>query len=219
MSLKPPFSWKSFKSFPAVGILRGFETNLVKEIGEVCFDAGLTSLEVTLNTKDVFEQIQLLRELAPDTVNIGAGTVISIEGLECALDAGANFIVSPVVDEKVIQACVDWEVPIFPGAYTPTEVLQAWNAGAKVIKLFPSNNGGPEYLKSVRAPLDHIPLMAVGSVNLHNLQDYIDAGVCAVGVGSPLFEKSRMESKDWCWLRKQIRSFKERMFGMNPIVY
>ena len=215
MTVRTTFSWDSFWSFPTVGILRGFDTDLVSEIGDQCFCAGLKCLEVTLNTKDALAQIRRLRSIAPADVNIGAGTVLTLEDLDNALEAGAGFIVSPVTDETFIQRCVELKVPVFPGAYTPTEVLRAWNAGASVVKLFPSNNGGPEYLKSVKAPLDKVPLMAVGSVNLDNLDAYLDAGACSVGLGSPLFEKKRMEAKDWAWLQAQIVAFR-KAFASRP---
>lgn len=213
MTTSTPFSWDAFWSFPAVGILRGFDTELVSEIGAQCFEVGLKCLEVTLNTEDALTQIRNLRRIAPSEINIGAGTVLTTEDLDKALDAGAGFIVSPVVDEAFIRRCVELNVPVFPGAYTPTEVLKAWKAGASVVKLFPANNGGPEYLKSVKAPLDKVPLMAVGSVNLDNLQAYLDAGACSVGLGSPLFAKKRMEDKDWPWLKAQIRAFEDVLAG------
>lgn len=209
MSDTPTFSWESFWSFPAVGILRGFETERVSEIGEQCFEAGLKCLEVTLNTKDAIEQIELLGKIAPQSVNVGAGTVLTLADLDKALKAGASFIVSPITDEVLIRRCVELDVPIFPGAYTPTEIQRAWQAGAKVVKLFPANHGGPRYLKSVKAPLDHIPLMAVGSVNLENLEEYIEAGACSIGLGSPLFDAKRMEQKEWLWLKEQIHAFRD----------
>jgi 2-dehydro-3-deoxyphosphogluconate aldolase / (4S)-4-hydroxy-2-oxoglutarate aldolase len=209
MSHKFAFSWDSFWLFPAVGILRGFETELVCQIGEQCFEAGLTCLEVTLNTRDGLKQIELLREMAPPSVNIGAGTVLTIADLDKALDAGAGFIVSPIVDEGLIRRCVERDVPIFPGAYTPTEIHRAWQAGAKVIKLFPSHHGGSRYLKAIKGPLDQIPLMAVGSVNLENIEEYLEAGACSVGLGSPLFDAKRMERKEWSWLKTQIHAFRD----------
>ncbi len=202
-----PFNWDSFRSFPAVGILRGFPTELVKEIGQQCFEAGLTNLEVTLNTEDALQQIRSLRDIAPANVNIGAGTVIDETGLNAAIDAGANFIVSPVTDEDLIQKCTKLGVPIMPGAYTPSEVLRAWKSGAKIIKLFPANIGGPDYAKSILAPLDQIELLAVGNVNLENLEAYLRAGISGIGLGTPLFDKKRMENRDWKWLRDQIAAF------------
>ena len=201
------FSWDSFWEFPAVGILRGFETDLVGEIGHTCFEAGLKNLEVTLNTDDALNQIRLLRKWAPDGVNVGAGTVLTPEDLHEALEAGAGFIVSPITDEVFIRECAALKIPVFPGAFTPSEVFHAWKAGASVVKLFPANNGGPSYLKSIRAPLNDIPLMAVGSVNLDNLGAYLEAGACSVGLGSPLFEAQRMLAKDWDWLTGQIHAF------------
>lgn len=204
-----PFQWESFRSFPVIGILRGFETEFVKEIGINCFESGLKNIEVTLNTQDALEQIRALREICPPDANVGAGTVIDEQGLKNALEAGASFIVSPVTDENLIRKCCSFGIPIMPGAYTPTEVFQAWRAGAPIVKLFPANIGGPEYVKTLLAPLNQIELMAVGAVNLDNVNAYLKAGVRGVGLGTPLFDKQRMEARDWLWLNQQIVSFRQ----------
>lgn len=201
------FDWDLFWEFPAIGILRGFETDLVSEIGNECFEAGLKNIEVTLNTDNAFSQIKNLADLSNKRANVGAGTVLDRRGLDLALEAGASFIVSPVVDIELIQYCSENDVPIFPGAYTPTEVWKAWDAGAPVVKLFPANLGGPEYLKAIKGPLDDVKILAVGSVTLENVSDYLRAGACGVGLGSPLFDQSRTLAKDWSWLRNQIHEF------------
>lgn len=201
------FDWDIFWKFPVVGIMRGFETELALEIAEQSFAAGLTSLEVTLNTPNAFNQIRRIRNAAPEGVHVGAGTVISLDGLHRAIDAGAQFIVCPTVNVEIIQSCVKQNIPVFPGALTPTEVVTAFDAGASVIKLFPVGIGGPKYLKSVRGPLDHIPLLAVDGVNLDNLQSYIDAGAAGIGLGGQFYQLERMLARDWDWLKHQISSF------------
>jgi len=201
------FNWNSFHEFPVVGILRGFTTRQVERIGKTCFEAGLTNLEVTLNTKDASEQISLLREIAPANVNIGAGTVLDEAGLQTALAAGANFIVSPITHTGLIRSCVEQNIPIMPGAYTPSEVHLAWQTGAPLVKLFPANLGGPQYLKSVLAPLDQVELIAVGGVNLSNFSSYLKSGAAGVGIGSPFFNRKKIESEDWEWLQEQVKAF------------
>jgi 2-dehydro-3-deoxyphosphogluconate aldolase/(4S)-4-hydroxy-2-oxoglutarate aldolase len=211
----PAFSWKSFTRFPAIGILRGFPTELVESIATCCFEAGLLNLEVTLNTPDALKQIEILKRLAPKDVNIGAGTVLSPRALLDARNAGASFIVSPIVDESVIALSSRCSLPCFPGAFSPTEVWKAWKAGAPCVKWFPANLAGPSGLASVRAPLDQVPLIAVGSVNLANLEAYLKAGACGIGLGSPLFDEARMRAKDWNWLRTQIHAF-QAFFDQAP---
>ncbi|MCG8526133.1 MAG: bifunctional 4-hydroxy-2-oxoglutarate aldolase/2-dehydro-3-deoxy-phosphogluconate aldolase [Opitutales bacterium] len=203
------FDWDLFWEFPAIGILRGFETDLVSEIGNECFEAGLKNIEVTLNTDNAFSQIKNLADLSNKRANVGAGTVLDRRGLDLALEAGASFIVSPVVDIELIHYCSENGVPIFPGAYTPTEVWKAWDTGAPVVKLFPANVGGPDYLKAIKGPLDDVKILAVGSVTLQKTSDCLASGACGVGLGSPLFDQSRMLAKDWSWLRKQIHEFSQ----------
>jgi 2-dehydro-3-deoxyphosphogluconate aldolase/(4S)-4-hydroxy-2-oxoglutarate aldolase len=119
-------------------------------------------------------------------VSVGAGTVIGMADVRDALAAGAAFLVAPVVDTEVIRASAGHGTPFYPGAQTPTEVLTAWQAGAAAVKLFPAGTGGPGHLRQLRAPLPQIPLVAVGGVGIDEARDYLDAGACAVGIGSPL---------------------------------
>lgn len=209
------FSWDDFWKLPIVGILRGFEPDLGIEIAARSFAAGLVNIEVTLNSPDVFGQIRAIRDAAPEGVNVGAGSVVSVEGLEKSLEAGAEYIVAPVVQEDVITRCVDLGVPIFPGAFTPTEVVKAWDLGVKVVKLFPLGAAGSTYLKSVRGPLNHIPMMAVDGVDLENFEGYLKAGACGVGMGSKLFPKDKIEAKDWEWLKDHIGAFRDIYEGFQ----
>jgi 2-dehydro-3-deoxyphosphogluconate aldolase/(4S)-4-hydroxy-2-oxoglutarate aldolase len=115
---------------------------------------------------------------------VGAGTVLDVEGASAAVDAGATFLVMPVTDVEVIRWAAEREVPVFPGALSPTEVLAAWRAGASAIKLFPASVGGPALLRELRGPFPDIPLMPTGGVTADNARALIDAGAVAVGVGS-----------------------------------
>jgi 2-dehydro-3-deoxyphosphogluconate aldolase / (4S)-4-hydroxy-2-oxoglutarate aldolase len=206
---KQRFDWGHFLDFPVIGILRGFDTALAVDIAEKCFDAGLRYLEVTLNTPSALEQIRSIRVRTPEHARIGAGTVLDEAGVNAATEAGASFLVTPVVNPVLIRSCQERGIPVFPGAYTATEVWTAWNTGATAVKLFPCDLGGPPYLRSLRAPLEQIPLIAVGGVNLDNLRAYLDAGAVGVGLGSPLFHPERMRKREWGWLREQIAAFQE----------
>jgi len=202
------FSWKLFDELPVIGILRGFQTELVMEIAAAASQGGLTNLEVTMNSPGVVEQIKALADQMSGKMNIGAGTVTTTEGMESALDAGASFIVSPIVVPEIITTCHERGIPVFPGAMTPTEVHYAWTLGADMVKLFPAGQMGPGYIKAIKAPLSEIKILATGGVGTQNVGDFIKAGADGFGVGSPLFQKERMLSKDWNWLKSQIASFK-----------
>jgi 2-dehydro-3-deoxyphosphogluconate aldolase/(4S)-4-hydroxy-2-oxoglutarate aldolase len=149
----------------------------------------------------------LAKERAEGKMNVGAGTVCSLDDLDAALSAGASFIVTPIVNSEVIRVCKKENVPVIPGGFTPTEIYQAWQFGADMVKLFPANRFGPDYLKDIRGPLDHIKLIPTGGVDLKNMPAYLENGAYAFGVGSPLFDKRRVEAGEWDWVEEQARRF------------
>ncbi|HVR75564.1 MAG TPA: bifunctional 4-hydroxy-2-oxoglutarate aldolase/2-dehydro-3-deoxy-phosphogluconate aldolase [Planctomycetota bacterium] len=201
------FSWSGFEALPIVGILRGFSLEAAESAAVAAARGGLTNLEVTWNTPGAAEQVRCLRRALGDAVNVGAGTVLSVEDLDAALGAGAAFIVTPGIVAPVIRAAKERGVPIFPGALTPTEVLQAAELGADLVKVFPAEVFGPAYIQSLKAPLSRIRLMPTGGVTVETLPEYRSAGADAFGVGSPLFSKARMEAGDWAWVEEQARRF------------
>jgi 2-dehydro-3-deoxyphosphogluconate aldolase/(4S)-4-hydroxy-2-oxoglutarate aldolase len=148
---------------------------------------GITVLEITMTVPGAVKIIKSLSLQTGDDALIGAGTVIDSDMARACVDAGARFIVSPALDVPTIETCRILDVPIFPGALTPTEVLTAWKAGADAVKVFPANAvGGATYLKSLKAPLPQIELIPTGGVSLENIGDFIRAGALAVGVGADL---------------------------------
>jgi 2-dehydro-3-deoxyphosphogluconate aldolase / (4S)-4-hydroxy-2-oxoglutarate aldolase len=150
---------------------------------------GIPILEITLTVPGAIDVIRELARTADDDVLIGAGTVIDAETAQECIDAGAAFIVSPALDVPTIELCRRQNVPVFPGAMTPTEILTAWKAGASAVKVFPAGAvGGAAYLKSVKAPLPQIELMPTGGVNLNNAADFIAAGAIALGIGADLVD-------------------------------
>jgi 2-dehydro-3-deoxyphosphogluconate aldolase/(4S)-4-hydroxy-2-oxoglutarate aldolase len=148
---------------------------------------GISVLEITMTVPGAVKIIKTLTRQLGDEALIGAGTVLDADGARECVDAGARFIVSPALDVETIETCRALEVPIFPGALTPTEVLTAWKAGAAAVKVFPANAvGGASYLKSLKAPLPQIELIPTGGVSLDNIGEFIRAGALAVGVGADL---------------------------------
>jgi 2-dehydro-3-deoxyphosphogluconate aldolase/(4S)-4-hydroxy-2-oxoglutarate aldolase len=207
--MSAPFSTKLFSQLPIVGILRGLPPEKLRPVVEAVREGGLTNLEITMNTPGAAEQIRAAREIAGNALNIGAGTVTNLQSLEDALAAGASFIVTPTLVPAVIARCVQLKAPVFPGAFSPTEIQSAWELGATMVKIFPADALGPGYLRSLKAPLPHLKLMPTGGVDVTTLAAYAQAGADAFGVGSPLFRAERIAADDWEWLRNQCRAFAE----------
>ena len=210
---KSSFSWSRLESFPIVGILRGFDAQAVREVVRTARSAGLTTLEITMNSSDAARLIEVACEEGNGALNIGAGTVRTLEEYKLARSSGATFIVSPVTDTALIERCRTDGVPVMPGALTPTEIDLAWRAGADVVKVFPANAMGPSYLRDVRAPLGEVRLMPTGGVSLETVAAYKRSGAYAYGVGGPLFQRERIAAGDWPWIAEQIARFREALSG------
>lgn len=202
-----PFDVDRFARSPFVGILRGFATEQALKAAEAVVEGGITHIEVTLNTPGATEQIRLLRDMLGSRAQIGAGTIRSVQDVHVALEAGATYIVTPMVDARVISACRAAAAPALVGAFTPTEILQAWEYGAALIKVFPAHSLGPGYLRDLRGPLSDIPLMPTGGVTVENLAEFHRAGAQAFGIGGPLFDSGRIAAKDWEWLKARAGAF------------
>lgn len=204
---KSGFSWEEFNKVPIIGIIRGLTLEEIKQILPVYIAAGLTTIEITMNTLSAAEIIRYTAENFSGEINIGAGTVCNTKDLHEALSAGAQFIVTPIITEPVIKACVKAQIPIFPGAFTPTEIYQAWEMGASMVKVYPATSLGPDYIKDVKAPLNHIKLLPTGGINKENVNEFMKAGADGVGVGSQLFHKQNIKDKDWGSLKVNFAEF------------
>ena len=170
-----------------VAIVRGnFPTAKLIEIGDALLASPVLVMEVTLNTTGALEAIALLRKRYGDKMLVGAGTVRTVAQFKESIDAGALFTVSPNLDLATVKAALDADILHLPGVFTPTEAQQAYVAGCKMVKLFPSDIVGPKYLKAIRAPLDDIKFCPTGGITPDNVGEYIRAGASAVGLGSAL---------------------------------
>lgn len=162
---------------------------------------GINALEFTLTNRDSIDVIRTLKaeipEFAQGEAVIGAGTVMTVEDLRAVLDAGAQFVVSPMLNPDLIKGCNEAGVPVMPGAYTPTEIVAAWNYGADVVKVFPARSLGPSYIKDVLNALPHLRLMPTGGIDQNNLAAYLASGVAAVGVGGNLVDAKVIAAQDW----------------------
>jgi 2-dehydro-3-deoxyphosphogluconate aldolase/(4S)-4-hydroxy-2-oxoglutarate aldolase len=205
------FSWELFRKAPIVGIVRNVQLEDVKQILPIFREAGLTTIEITMNTPGAAEIIRYAVENEKDGLNIGAGTVCTKDDLRLAIDAGAQFIVTPIINKKVIKSCVKKGIPIFPGAFTPTEIYSAWELGASMVKIYPATSLGPEYIKDLKAPMSQLKLLPTGGINLKNMVDFMKAGANGLGIGGQLFEKKMIEDKNWKGLKDHFRQFAEKL--------
>ncbi|MDB5137522.1 MAG: dgoA [Mucilaginibacter sp.] len=205
------FYTELFDAAPIIGIMRNLPPEHLEVIAENYLQSGLTCLEITMNSAAAAENITKLTKAYAGRLNIGAGTVCTMHDLDKALNANAQFIVTPIINKEVISACVSANVPIFPGAYTPSEIYEAWHWGAAMVKVFPASTLGPRYIKEVLAPLDYLKLLPTGGIGLNNLSDYLSAGAKGVGIGSQLFPKQIILNQDWAALKQTFTLFKEKV--------
>lgn len=192
---------------PVVGILRGIDGDFFRALIPAAFGAGLQALEITMNTPNAPEIVARCRPEVPAGKLLGMGTVRNVAEAEVAIAAGAMFLVTPNTDVRVIELAKGRGIPVIAGAFTPTEVYAAWSAGADLVKVFPCGVVGPDYLRELRGPFDHIPLVAVGGVNLNNVGDFFAAGAAGVGVGTSLFGQAALAERDLEGLAANIRRF------------
>jgi len=193
------FSRDTFNQTPVVGILRGFSMEQIREIIPVYIESGFRTVEITMNSPNVEESIATLAKEYPD-LNVGAGTVCNMADLKRALDAGSQFIVTPILDEEVVRYCVENKIPVFPGAYTPTEIYKAWALGANAVKIFPATQLGTRYIKDILGPLNTIK---------ENIADFFKVGCVGVGMGGSLFDKNIILSGDKEALKKHFEAIKQ----------
>lgn len=210
MENKNSFSWKNYNAAPIVGIVRNMPEQLVYEIAKIYSAAGLSTLEITVNTKRASEIIKNLSNDFPN-LNVGAGTVCTLDEYKEVVQAGAQFIVTPIVSEEVIKESVTNGIPIFPGAFTPTEIYKAWTLGASAVKVFPATQLGPSYMKDVLAPLNTIKLLPTGGVSKENIRSFFAAGACGVGMGSSLLDKKMIVTQDFEGLKKHFQNIKNEI--------
>ena len=184
-----------------VAVVRADSGELLSKAVKALADGGVTAAEITFTVPDAVEVIRRVRKEVGDAVVLGAGTVLDPETARAALLAGAEYIVSPAVNLDVIRLCRRYDKAVMPGAFTPTEVITAWEAGADVVKIFPAEVGGPPYLKALRGPLPQVKLMPTGGVDLDTAEAFLKAGACCLGVGSSLVEPKAVAEGDFARLR------------------
>jgi 2-dehydro-3-deoxyphosphogluconate aldolase/(4S)-4-hydroxy-2-oxoglutarate aldolase len=188
-----------------VAVIRMKDPAKVQAVVDAIADGGVRAIEVTMTVPGAIGLIAALRPRMPQGFLLGAGTVTDADTAAKVIDAGAQFIVSPVFRRSVIATCHERGVPVTPGCLTPTEILDAWEAGADIVKVFPATALGPGYIKDVRAPLPQVKLMPTGGVTVENAGEWITAGAVAVGVGSALLDTKAIEAGNYGVLRDRAQ--------------
>lgn len=204
------FLMEKFEELPIVGIVRNMKADDFERILPLYIQAGFTTIEVTMNTDGAEGMIKKAKSVFGNSIHIGAGTVCTMNDLQKAVEVGADFIVTPIVNKDVIEKCVATKIPVFPGAFSPTEIYTAWSLGASMVKVFPISQLGPAYIQSIKAPFPQIKLMPTGGVGLEDIKSYKEAGASAFGIGSPMFPNSLIKTLNETDIFNYFKSFREK---------
>jgi 2-dehydro-3-deoxyphosphogluconate aldolase / (4S)-4-hydroxy-2-oxoglutarate aldolase len=195
----------------AIAVVRSPDFATGMAMAQAVYAGGMKLIEITWNSDRPIQLVETLRQQLPDAI-IGAGTVTRPDQLRQAIAAGAAYIVSPGLQRQVLDGAIAAGMPVIPGATTPTEILTAWQLGATCVKVFPVHlMGGARYIKSLRDPLDDIPLMPTGGVTLDNAADLIAAGAIAVGLAGDLFPPAAIAKGQWDVVAHQAQTLMHRL--------
>jgi len=188
---------REIEKYKIIAIVRGVNFLKMEPLFEALYDGGIKHVEITLNTKDACKSIDNMNNLYGSRMVIGAGTVLNAKMAKDAINAGARFLVSPNVDEGMITTAISHNVLPIPGAMTPTEIAQAINYGASMIKLFPVSILGPKYIKELTGPFDNLKIIAVGGISIDNAKEYMEYGAVGLGIGGSLINNTIIEDGDF----------------------
>lgn len=209
---------KSILENKIIAIVRGADVEQAVKSAKAVYNGGIKLIEVTFNQKspknfsDTVKAIRTIKENCPNMI-VGAGTVLDKNQVDLAISAGAEYIVSPDTDEEVIKYAVNKGLVTLPGAFTPSEVKRAYNAGADFVKIFPCLD--VNYLKAVKAPLSHIKMIAVGGVNTENAVDFLNAGAVGLGIGSSLINKKYLENGNYDKIEEIAKVLVNKVKGLK----
>ncbi|MSR31361.1 MAG: bifunctional 4-hydroxy-2-oxoglutarate aldolase/2-dehydro-3-deoxy-phosphogluconate aldolase [Gemmataceae bacterium] len=184
-----------------VAIVRSPDSGQLVEVARALAEGGVNTLEITMTVPNALEVIRAVRAALGDKVILGAGTILDTETGRAAILAGAEYLVSPVLNLELIRLCQRYDKAVMPGVFSPTEILAAWEAGADVCKVFPAEVLGPAFFKAVRGPLPQVKLMPTGGVDLATAEKFLEAGACCLGVGSQLVEPQAVKEKNFSRIR------------------
>ena len=197
-----------------IAIVRGIPSGKIAALAQALAEGGVSCIEVTFdqtNPEETLTSLRTIKSELGDRICLGAGTVMTVEQVEQAAQAGAEYMISPNVDEAVIRATKALGKVSIPGAMTPTETAFAYQCGADIVKLFPAGLLGPAYIKAVKAPLKHIPVSAVGNITIENCADFIQAGAVGVGVGGNLVSALLVNEGCFSQITATARAYREKL--------
>jgi 2-dehydro-3-deoxyphosphogluconate aldolase / (4S)-4-hydroxy-2-oxoglutarate aldolase len=191
-----------------VPVIRVASAGEAFEVAKAIHDGGISVVEVTMSVPGALEVMKEVTQKFGKEVLLGAGTILDPETARAALLSGAQFIVTPTLNLEVIRMCKRYSAVVVPGALTPTEILTAWEAGSDLVKVFPvAQVGGPAYIRALRGPLPHIPLVPTGGVNVQNAGEFIRAGAAAIAAGGELVDKKAVAEKKFSVIAENARKF------------
>jgi 2-dehydro-3-deoxyphosphogluconate aldolase / (4S)-4-hydroxy-2-oxoglutarate aldolase len=190
-----------------VAVVRAQESQQLVEVCRALADGGVTVVEITMSVPNALEVLRQVRHTLGDRLLLGAGTVLDAETARAVLLAGAEYIVAPTVNVDVIRLCQRYDKLVMPGAFTPTEMLTAWEAGADIVKVFPADVVGPAFFKALRGPLPQIRLMPTGGVDLATAAAFLNAGACCLGIGGQLVEPKAVADRNFGRIRELARQY------------
>jgi len=180
-----------------IAIVRSPSSTELVQVARALLDGGIRAIEVTLTVPRAAKVLEQIAEELGQEIVLGAGTVLDAETARLAILAGAEFIVAPNTNAAVIRVCRRYSRLAIPGAFTPTEVVRAWELGADIVKVFPAEIGGPAYIRALKAPLPQVRLMPTGGVNLQTAADFLKAGACCLGIGAQLVEPRAIAERNF----------------------
>jgi len=198
-------------SSKVIAVIRMSDAEKLAKVVEAVKAGGVKAIEITMTTPFALEIIATMaKKKAPDVL-VGAGTVLDPETAVQAIHAGADFIVSPVTNPAMITVCRRYDTLVAPGAFSPTEILTAWQSGADIVKVFPATSVGPKYFKDILGPLPRVRLMPTGGVSLENARDFIANGACCVAIGTALLDKKAIDAGNWDLLTEKAKALVDSM--------
>ena len=190
-----------------VAVVRGIPDGSGEQTANALLAGGISFLEITLNTNGALTMIDELKGKLGDQVQVGAGTVLNLKMAKEAVQAGAEYLVSPNLDEAVLAYGLEQGVDVWPGTLTPTEIVRAYELGATAVKVFPIGSMGMKYIKDIRGPLNHIPMMVTGGVNLDNLKEVLGYGAIAAGLGGNLVNNNLIKQGNFEEITKLAKAY------------
>jgi 2-dehydro-3-deoxyphosphogluconate aldolase / (4S)-4-hydroxy-2-oxoglutarate aldolase len=190
-----------------VAVVRSPDAQQLVEVARALADGGVTVIEITMSVPSALDVLREVRHALGERILLGAGTVLDPETARAVLLAGAEYVVAPTVNLDVIRLCQRYDKLVMPGAFTPTEILAAWEAGADIVKVFPADVVGPAFFKALRGPLPQIRLMPTGGVDLNTAADFLKAGACCLGIGGHLVEPRAVAERNFDRIRDLARQY------------